>query len=295
MKLNLLPTYVSKEGQSRTAWAVSGLLALGSIAAAVFLISSSSARLKAAREEVTLWEQKAADALATGKKADEIIAKATTVDRNLKLATAMNEHNAVYPNLYGEVMRYVPSFYRVTSMTAAPNGANACTVTLTGQMKSYQQYADVVLALLRIPDAINVSRAGYNLEDPLVPSLNETDQVGAPIKPGETNLPSDPMERMNEIIARANSEPTGFQDVNGFGTDAPVKGPMPGWSTVTLNITLARNIQTPNPMATLRAGLAGGAGGAGAPAGGTPAGFQPPAPPAGGGGGGRGPENDEDN
>jgi len=291
MKLNLLPTYVSKEGQSRTAWAISGLLALASIAAAVFLISSSSARLKKANEEVALWEQKAADALATGKKADEIIAKATTVDRNLKLATAMNEHNAVYPNLYGEVMRYVPAFYRVTSMSAAPSGANACTVTLTGQMKSFQQYADVVLALLRIPDAVNVSRAGYSLDDQIIPPLNELDQYGRPIKPGETNLPSDPMERMNEMIARASSEPTGFQDVNGFGTENPVKGPMPGWSTVTVQITLARNIQTPNPMATLRSGLAG-APGTPPPAGGTPAGFTPPAAPPGG--GGRGPENDED-
>jgi len=291
MKLNLLPTYVSKEGQSRTAWVISGLVAAASIAAAVFLISSSAKRLQDAKERVTQWEQKAADALATGKKADEIIARATTVDRNLKLAAAMNEHNSVYPNLYGEVMRYVPPFYRVTSMSATPNGATSCTVTLTGQIKSFQQYADVVLALLRIPDAVNVSRAGYSLQDQVVPGLNEQDQIGTPIKPGETNLPSDPMERMNELIARAGSEPTGFQDVSGFGTEAPVKGPMPGWSTVTLNIVLNRNIQTPNPMATLRAGLAG-APPAGAPTG-QPAGFTPPPPPPGG-GQGAGPENDED-
>lgn len=272
MKLNLLPTYVSKEGQSRTAIAASVLIALGSIGIALFLITSSAARLKAANEEVTRWQQPAADAYATSMEAEKIIAQATTPDRNLKLATAMNEHNNVYPNLYGEVMRYVPAFYRVSSMSAAPNGPNAAVVTLTGQIQSFQQYADIVLALLRIPDAVNVTRGGYTITDQFVPSLNETDQTGTPIRPGESNLPSDPMERMNEILSRAASEPSGFRDVNGYGTEAPNKGPLPGWSTVTMQVVLNRNIQVPNPMATLRAGLSG------APAQNQPAntGFKPP-------------------
>lgn len=288
MKLNLLPTYVSKEGQARTAWVISGLLAAGSVAAAVFMIVYSQGQLKDAKAKADSFRQPAADALATAKKADEIIAKATGVDRNLKLAQAMTDHNAVYPNLYQEVMRYIPPFFRVISMSAAPGGAESCTVTLVGQIKSYQQYADVVLALLRMPDAVNVTRAGYTLTDMYVPGLNEQDQLGQPIKPGESSLPSDPIERMNEILARASAAPTGFQNVGGFGTDEPQKGAMPGWSTITMNLVLTRNIQTPNPSATLVAGPGGGGGGGNT----QPAGFGQTTPPAPSNPGGAGPARD---
>jgi hypothetical protein len=283
MKLNLLPTYVSKEGQIRVAYVVSGLLVAASVAAAVLMTVSSNAQLDRAKQRVALWQPKYDQAVATSKRADEIMANSVTIDRNVRLAKAMGEHCSTYPNLYRQVLQYVPSWFRVTSITARPAGQQS-TVTITGVLQTYQQYADVMFALLRIPDAVNVSRNGYALDRKSVPGLNEGDQIGTPVREADGNLPSDPMARMEELIRRANQAPGGFDGVGGFGTGEPQKSAMPGWSEVTLGVVLNRNIQTPNPRATLSAqGAAappstpGGAAPGAAP-GATPGGAQPTRP-----------------
>ncbi|MBS1723522.1 MAG: hypothetical protein JSS66_11275 [Armatimonadetes bacterium] len=282
MKLNLLPTYVSKEGQSKVAWLVAGVMIIGSIAGGLFAIMWSNGELSAAKQRVDDVRPLYEKALATSKRADDIMASSVVIDRNLKLSQAMMAHNSVYPDLYREVLSYAPSFFRVNSIQAAPAGEQT-TVTMQGVLQTYQQYADVMLAMLRIPGATNVTRAGFTDIRPTVPGLNEQDQIGSPVKPGAGNLPSNPQARMEELIARANQEPTGFLNVGGFGDpDATQKGAMPNWSPVTITVTLARNIQTPNPRATLtsQGGANTAPSGSGSPSGGGPA----PSGPTGGGG-----------
>lgn len=264
MKLNLLPTHVSKEGQSKIAGISSAVLALASIGAGIVAVGYSSDQLAKAKARVAEVQPAYEAAMATSKRADEIMASSIVIDRNVKLANAMMEHNKVYPDLYREVLSYVPSFFRVNSIAAAPANESTCTVTMTGVLQTYQQYADIMLAMLRIPGATNVTRAGFTDVRKNVPALNENDQIGLPVKPGEPNLPSDPLRRLDDMIARAGQAPTGYLNANGFGSNAPQKGAMPDWSQVTITVTLARNIMTPLPMATLKA--QGGATGGGAPA-----------------------------
>jgi hypothetical protein len=188
--------------------------------------------------------------------AQDVINQATGIDKNIQLARAMNEHSAKYPDLYDEVLSYVPSFLRVTAISAAAGGADGVTVNLTGVLDTFQQYADANLALLRIPNVQNVVRSNFTIDDSQVPNLSEGDQIGAPVKPGEANLPSDPMERMEEMIARAaNGTANTYQGVSGFGDpDATTKGAMPNASLVSFVITIGgKNLQAPDPRATVMA------------------------------------------
>lgn len=262
MKLNLLPTHVSKEGQSKVAAIGSIVLALASIAAGIFLVGYSNDQVSKAKVRVADVQGKYDLCKQTAQRAEDIMASSVVIDRNLKLAQAMIEHNKVYPDLFHEVLSYVPSFFRVNSIAATPANDKQCTVTLTGVLQTSQQYADIMLAMLRIPEATNVTRAGFTDGRKAVPALTETDQIGTPVKPGESNLPSDPMARMDEMISRAGQAPTGYLNANGFGSNATQKGAMPDWSQVTITVTMNKDITTPVPMATLKAQ---GAAGAGAP------------------------------
>ncbi|MBL8065357.1 MAG: hypothetical protein JNM34_05805 [Chthonomonadaceae bacterium] len=251
MKLNLLPTHVSKEGQTKIATILSGVIALGAIAAGIFMVAWSSNELSAAKQRVEEAQPAYEQAVNTSKRADEIMASSVVINRNLKLAEEMEKHTDVYPDLYREVLGYVPSFFRVYSIRATPNGAQSCTVTMQGVLQSFQQYADIMLALLRIKDATNVTRSGFTSVRKVVPALNEQDQFGLPVLPGQPNLPSDPRAKLDELVSRAGPDPTAFQGINGFGQPVEQKGAMPDWSDITVTVTLSRNIQTPNPRATL--------------------------------------------
>ncbi|MBV6491385.1 MAG: hypothetical protein IT202_01590 [Fimbriimonadaceae bacterium] len=280
MKLNLLPTHVSKEAGAKTAWVFSLLIAAASIGAAVFLQVSSRQQLSESIEAARQNEGTAAQALRLSQEADAIIAQARGIIINIDLADAMMAHNNTYPDLYDEVRRYVPSFFRTTSLSASPSGADTCVVTMTGVIRTYQDYANLMLALMRIPGAQSVSRDGYQIIDPVVPSLNETDQTGRPIRPGESNIPDDPTARLNYLMSQGGT--TGFSGVGGFGSDSiAARGAMPDWSQITVSVVLQRNLQTPDPRATI-AGAQGGGGGGTAPGGGIPG----PTPAGGGGGGG---------
>lgn len=283
MKLNLLPTHVSKEGQTKIAVIMTSVLSLAAIGAAIAAVAYSNNELTLAKQRDEEAKPAYDKVVAISKQADDIMAGSVVIDRNVKLANAMMAHNGVYPALYREVLSYCPSFFRVNSIVAVPNG-QATTVTMTGVIQSYQQYADIMLAMLRIKDATNVTRAGYADTRPIVPSLNEQDQAGLPVRPGEQNLPSNPQDRLEALVARASAAPTGFQGVGGFGTVTDTKGAMPDWSQITVTVTLNRNIQTPNPRATLTS--QGGA--TTVPAGGSGTGFTPPNP----GGRGGGPNRD---
>lgn len=299
MKLNLLPTHVSKAGAAKTATILSILMAVLAIGASVFLIMKSTSTKQDAQKLVEDWTPAAEKAVATSKMADDIIAQSQVLIRNIDLAQAMMKHNSAYPDLYREVLSYVPSWFRVTSIVATPVTDKQCAVTMTGVLKSQQQYADIMLALLRIPGAQNVSRAGYVITDQFVPNLVTEDQVGYPIRPGQARQPSDPVDRLYFLMATGGTT-TGFTGVGGFGQEVSPKGAMPDWSQVSMTVILNdRNIQTPNPRATLAAqgaasapipgGTGGGTGGGAADN--PDAGPAPTGPPKGGGARGINPSN----
>src|SRR5688572_31104310 len=152
MKLNLLPTYVGKERAARSAILMSCIFALAGIGAAIFMITSSREARRKAEEDMVSWQARAAAAVAESKKADLIVQNARVLILNTNLATAMNKHNFDYVDLYNTVRRYIPGFFRLTSMSAQPAGEDSV-VTLQGVIQTQQQYADLMLALLRIPGA----------------------------------------------------------------------------------------------------------------------------------------------
>jgi hypothetical protein len=251
MKLNLLPTYVSKEKQSKAAWVISILIVLVAVAASLIMITTSNKALADAKAEADAIKPKADEAVAIANQADVIIAKAAPIITNTNLAQTMLKHNTVYPDLYDTIRPYVPSFFRVTTMAATPNGPDSTTVALTGVLKSYQQYADLMVALLRIPDAATVSRTGFQNIDPIIPAITAADQVGRPHRPGEAPIPDDPLQRLAQ--KQASGSVQGFSNQGNFGSpDHTIsRGAMPGYSLVTVSVVIRKNIQTPVPKSTL--------------------------------------------
>src|SRR5687768_10272598 len=151
MKLNLLPTYVSKEKQTKVAIVLSVLVALAGIGAAVYMIIMPGGKINDLRTAIDGEKQVYGVLVNQANQADQIIQQSQMVIRNINLANAMQAHNGDYPALYDEVTRYVPSFFRVISVSAQPSGDQNSVVTVTGVLKTYQQYADLMLAMLKDP------------------------------------------------------------------------------------------------------------------------------------------------
>jgi hypothetical protein len=252
MKLNLLPTYVSKEKQGRFAVVGAFLLAVVGLAGMMFMIRTSREAVQREQDRINAAKPDADRAAATSKQADQVMDQAKGLILNMNLAEAMNSHSKVYPELYDEVRQYIPGFFRISSLAAAANGPDSVTVTMTGYLKTFQEYADLMVALLKIPGAVAVSRSGFQLNDPMVPNLVPEDQTARPIRPNEPHIPDNPLDRLDLQIAQASI--TGFQNAGNFGSnDFPmVRGAMPNQSTVTVAVVIAgKNIQTPDPRATL--------------------------------------------
>ena len=270
MKLNLLPTSVSRGAAARTGVIFAILLVLVAIFGAAFMFKTATDTLAQSINDEQAQVQPAQLAVDTANQADTLLTTVQGPLLNLRLAQSMDAHNPVYPAFYDKVMPFIPAYFRLTSLAATPDDANTCTVTMNGTIGSFQQYADLMVALLRIPGAQSVSRAGYQLNDTYVPPLVRNDQTGRPIKQGEPNLPDDPIERMNTLISRSGTP--GFSGAGGFGQlDFPhVRGAAPGESAITVQVRVTQNLLTPNPRATLSGGAfgaaaagGGGAGGAG--------------------------------
>lgn len=295
MKLNLLPTYVSKGAQAKTFALLTMVLLALSIIGCVLMIVISNKNLNNAKDNVARIKPEADQAVAIAKQADTILANSANLTRNVQLATDMMEHNPKFPRFYRQILPYIPNYMRLTALSATPVDENSCVLTVQGVIQTYQQYADLMLAMLRIPGATTAARSGFVVNDYQVPSVIETDQRALPFKTGDARLPLDPIERLNAMIAKATGETTGFSGAGGFGTGPETpRGPMPGWSEVTVNVTLTRDptwgpgqginfdLRTPNPRATLSAQVAGGTVPANTPAPTTPAPNTPPITPGGG-------------
>lgn len=254
MKLNLVPTHAAKEGRSAAGIILSLLLIIAGLAVVFIFVPRGRADITAADDAITAAKPDYDKAVQASKDADTIIATAKGIILNEKLAEAMQAHSTVYPDLYDTVRRYIPSYYRISRLDAEPTGADACVVTMTGYLKTYQEYADLMLALQRIPGASAVSRSGFQNNDPMVPPLEKGDQTGRPIRPGQPHIPDDRMERLDLQIASAQVDQ--FTGEGGFGTirttdDPEVRGAMPGYSTVVVSVLINKDIQTPDPRATL--------------------------------------------
>ena len=260
MKLNLLPSHVTRAQGSKGLFVVGLAILLLCGFVTFMMIGQGNEAVIEANAKVAEQEPLVERAMGKSNMADTVISRATGIDRNLKLTAAMMEHNAVYVDLYRDVIDAIPSFYRINSMSAAPTGPNSCTVNLTGVLQTSQQFADLSAALYRMPGVTSVARSGFVDNRMIVPSLTEGDQIGTPVRPGQANLPSDSEERLPALIARAAGSATGF-DGTSFGTDASPKSAMLGWSAIAITLQLSgRDIRTPNPRATIdqHSGSAGG-------------------------------------
>ncbi|HSI73334.1 MAG TPA: hypothetical protein VK934_09155 [Fimbriimonas sp.] len=300
MKLNLLPATVSRGRQSKTAWVASIVIIFVGIGISLAMTITSAAALAASKQEYEDSKGPAEKAYQTSQLANTLMAdpKVAALAKNVALSQAMIAHNDRYPDLYNGLIRYIPPFFRVTSMAAAPASDTQSSVTLVGTLNSYQQYADLMLALMRNPEAVSVARSGYNADEEYVPNLTQVDQLGRPRVPGEAPIPDNPLERLAFFEANA-KDPNTYTGQGNFGTGTTAtRLAMAGESLVTVQLLINHPLQVPNPRATLGAGgggntggFPGGGAGPNMPRGGGPPMGSTPAPaPTPGAGGARGEE-----
>ncbi|CAN5690265.1 hypothetical protein BH11ARM2_BH11ARM2_10150 [soil metagenome] len=281
MKLNLLPTTVSKERKARGAVLGAALIAIAGIIAGVFFTTASQKSLADAKQAEAEARPLDDRAVATSNQADAIMTAAQPIIRNSALAKAIVVHNRKYTDLYDRILPYVPRFFRITSISATPSGEQS-TVQMQGVLTSYQQYSNLMLALLRIPGAQTVGRSGYIDRDLSVPQLVPDDQVGKPRRPGDAVIPDDPLQRLAYYQAQASTQ--SYTGIGNFGSeDTNLRFAGPESSLVTVTILMDVNLQVPDVKATLKS--TGGGGLTGAPTSfGPPGGFPPGAgiPPSAG-------------
>ncbi len=283
MKLNLLPATVSKGKQSKTAWIISVFIIFVGIGISLALTLTSAAALKEANETYQASLAPADRALRTSREAEAYmeLADVKTLMKNVSLGQAMIAHNDKYPDLYNSLRGYFPPFFRLTSLSATPAGDTQTAVTMVGTLDSYQQYADLMLALMRNPEAVAVSRSGYQADEMFVPQITEGDQAGRPRRPGDAPIPDDPLQRLAFFEAQGAQQPS-YTGAGNFGSPAPVtRLAMPGESLVTVQLIITRGMQVPNPSATLGSGSGGGGAPGGPPGGGGRGPGSPSGPPSG--------------
>jgi hypothetical protein len=276
MKLNLLPQTISKGKQTQSAVIFSILIALGGLFLGGYLSVSSQHSLDAAKAEQEASVTPAADAYKKSTDADTILAgeKSVALIRDATLARAMIKHNDVYPDLYEEIKPYIPSFYRINSLSAA-SGGDTATVTMVGTIDTYQQYADLMLFFSRYKPLVSISRSGFIDRREIVPSINTVDEEGRPRRQDQAPIPDDKLARL--AYFQSNVQNTNYTGEGNFGSGTDnTRGAMPTASLVTVVLTIKKDLRVPEPRQTLTSGGGGApaAGGAmiGGPMGGGPRG-----------------------
>lgn len=257
MKLNLLPTYVSRGRQLVVASIISAAIALLSVLAAVAMVVWSRDVLETVRRDVDSYRGAAQRTVDTAAQADTMLSDPNFVQmvRNINLARAMDAHNSVYPEFYNRLFPYIPAFFRINSVQAVPIDGQTVTVTMNGIIKTERQYADLMLALLRIPGSTSVTRTGFTPDPPLVPPVTEQEQNPRARRSSEPVLPQDPLARLDALIAQGSGNVSGFQGAGGFGSGQPgIRGAMPNHTQITVTVTMPGNLMAPNPRATFTGG-----------------------------------------
>jgi hypothetical protein len=264
MKLNLLPATVSRGRATRTAWTITIVFALLSILASAAMMIKSGNDLKRAESAYNDAQPAYQATVDMSAQVETMMGlpQVQALSRNVDLAHAMINHNDDYPNLYRSTLQYIPPFYRVTSLSASPISDSQASVNVVGTLGSFQQYADLMLALMRNPNAVSVTRSGYVDTSQFVPNLVESDQTGRPRLTSQSPIPDDPLQRL--AFFESTSQAAGYTGVGNFGTGTDAtRAAMPGQSLVSVQIVVNAKLQTPNPRQTLSTG----GGGAPAPAG----------------------------
>ena len=256
MKLNLLPHEESSDVLVRKAIFRGSLGMVGAGLLAAFLIVFSRSGAEDARGEVESLRPQAELAYRTASRADEIMKEAVFLTTDLGFAEAVHRQNLKAIDLFQEVMNYLPGFFRLTSLTAAAKGDQDTLVVLEGVVHSYQEYADLMLALLRMTNVLNVQRSKPEIKESPVPSLDKEDQIGIRVPSGSPRLPSDPFKRMEAMIARA-SKPKELEPEPKLPSAAAAQEYhqyvklVPGDSVVKVEMLVHQPFQVPNPRLTL--------------------------------------------
>jgi hypothetical protein len=273
MKLNLLPTNINKGAKTRNAILGSVLLAALGIAGMVALTTTSSNALLSAKQAEADARPKADRAVATALQADTVIAQAKGILTNSALSEAVLKHSATYPAFYDQLLPQIPSYFRVTQITATPGSADSVTVNIQGVLDTYQQYADLMIGLLRIaklgPDGKpvldpatkkpqylvqTVGRNGYIDRSMIVPALTPEDQNGRPRLPGDATVPDSEFDRLALYEAKAAVQR--FDPTGGFGDPTvALKGAGPDSSLISVTIVMSGTLQVPDVTNTLRAAI----------------------------------------
>ena len=255
MKLNLLPKTVDTSGRAKFALFGGFLVFAGSLAAAFVMAKTSQDQLDKVNAKLEEVKPNYAKVVAVATEADTMMTapQVRQVVVNTALAKSMLGASRVYPDFYDGVKSYIPAFFRITQMSASPIDATSSTLSLTGTVKNAQEYADLMLALMRIPGATSVTRAGFQAEDVIVPALSENDQVGKPRKESEAAIPDDPLERLQYFTDQ--SVPTGYLNSGNFGITEPgtTKTVRPNESLISVVVTVPKDLRVPNPRATITA------------------------------------------
>ena len=240
---------------------------VGSMLAAFTMAKVSQDQLTTVNDRLTEIKPKYDAVVKVATEADTMMAapQVKQVVVNAALAKAMLAASRVYPDFYDGVKSYIPAFFRITQMSASPVDDKTSTLNLTGTVRNAQEYADLMLALLRIPGATSVTRAGFQAEDVVVPELTENDQIGRPRKESEAPIPDDPLDRLQYFTDQ--SVPTGYLNSGNFGVTEPgtTKTVRPGESLISVVVTVPKDLRVPNPRATITA-LGGATGATASPA-----------------------------
>lgn len=248
MRLNLLPKHAS-QGSRWKGFFIAGLAMVAlSILAAVFMIKKSNTDVTDAQARLDQEKPRAEAALKEAQKAETVAALGTEIQRNLDLKSSMDAQNSKYTRMYRFVMDYIPPYYRINNMSITPIDDKNFRLNLTGVLQTFQQHADLSIALLRLPGAQSVARGAFDINDIFIPNLSEDDQVALPHllkngrKPPMVNSGpnSGPDAQLAYLQSLAQQGATGFTGVGGFGTkDATLRHAMPEWSEVTYQVLMS--------------------------------------------------------
>jgi hypothetical protein len=164
----------------------------------------------------------------------------------------------------------MPAFFRVTQITATPGSADTVTVNIQGVLDTYQQYADLMIGLLRIaklgPDGKvvldpktkkptylvqTVSRNGYIDRSMIVPPVTLDDQNGRPRFQADAAIPDNEFDRLAYYEAKAAVQR--FEGVGGFGdSSVALRTAGPDSSLISVTIVMSGTLQVPDVSGTLR-------------------------------------------
>jgi hypothetical protein len=161
MKLNLIPKTAAKGAASKTMFIVALAAVIFSLVAAFMYNQSLQTTLQSWKDDTAQMKVSADEVVRATKEADEIVAKAQIVLTNKALYDQIVASNTAYPDTYDEVKEYIPSFFRVRTFSAQSTGERTSTMTISGYLRSFQQYSDVMIALLRCPSVVQIGRNGF--------------------------------------------------------------------------------------------------------------------------------------